>query len=82
MTKELIELRNFLDQQELGESVPYSHLKACAWLSDEARACFKTEKEKQKNAEWFQSLLETNVHEARFIRLLFIDFIIISKVSF
>ena len=74
MKKKVIALRKFLEQKEVGASVPYSFNDACKFVSDEAIDKDGSELEKAK----WSKFREKNRSEADFIRLLFMDILILS----
>lgn len=78
MKKKIIALRNFLNEQKEGEKIDYNMVHVCKYVSDEADNCAKDEKDKNKQHKHFQKLLKTNRKEALFIRLLFIDFLLLN----
>lgn len=73
MKKKLIELRKFLEQKEEGAYVPYKMNDACKYVSDEAIDAEGSEKEKAK----WRKFREKNRSESEFIRLLFMDILIL-----
>lgn len=78
MKKKIIELRKFLNKQKEGEKIPHNMAHVCKYVSDQASSCAKNEKEEIRQHKYFQKLLNTNREEAFFIRLLFIDFLLLN----
>ena len=71
---ELIALREYLEQKEEGSSIPYSFNDACNFVTGEA---FNKDVSKLDKDKWME-FIEKNRVEFEFIRLLFIDILIVS----
>lgn len=74
MKKELIEFRKLYEKLPLGYKVSYSYYSICKFISYEA---IDTDGSKEEKLKWreFQS---ENPEQAKFIKLLFIDILILS----
>lgn len=71
MKKKMIELRKFLEEKKDGEFVSFHLLEVCRHISDEAT------KDKDEMDRWHK-FRKKNKIQSEFIRLLFIDFLILS----